>query len=141
MRTVILLTGPPGAGKTTWARATGLTHHSWETYPSEKQFKAALRAIAEDPGAQTVVERCAPTAGERITLAMLCRATHIFIMPTPPAECHSRIEERDRPAKGAEHKAVQLWWARFENHPGHIRPPDPALFTYEKLNPKDVREW
>lgn len=137
-RLVILLAGPSGAGKSTWAHRAGFDVYDWESARSEKRFAAGLARIAATDHIRIVVERRAPTIKDRLRLAELCRATHVFVLPTIPDTCHTRIKARGRPSANGEHRTVQHWWHKYEPCADHPVAPDPYEFA-QSLEP--LREW
>jgi predicted kinase len=99
MRTVILLCGPPGAGKTTLARNSGLTVYDMddpEWNGSEAAFRVAITDIGYDDEAQAVVIRAGATQAARTATAALIAATEIKVIDTPLDECIRRIRQRAR---------------------------------------------
>ncbi len=132
MRTVTLICGPPGSGKTTQARATGLELYDlddphWQR--SEKDFRAALRDLGTNPYAQAVVVRCAPTLLARQTIARQTQPTSVVILDVPLDECISRIRHRARtdPSIGTQIAAAKRWWRCYQ--PGDVDPTRPTRNT------------
>lgn len=115
-RTVVLLCGPAGAGKTTVARASGLTVYDRDDpeWTSERQFTQALARLATDPHAQAVVIRSGATSSARARASRLINATHVFLLLADPQELERRIRERNRADKVAGVISVRDWFARFD---------------------------
>lgn len=115
-RIVVLLCGPPGAGKTTAAHASGLT--VWDRddaqWTSEKQFTDALAALASDPHARAVVIRTGATSSARIRAAALIGATHTYLLTGDEAELARRVAHRDRGDRVATLAAIRTWFARHD---------------------------
>ena len=136
MRRVILVCGAPGAGKTTWARDTGLLVYDrddalWDA-GGEAAFRAALADVGRDPHAQAAVIRCAATVSARQQAAALVRATDIHVIDTPLTTCIQRIKERKRttPPLRTQIAGAQSWWRDYE--------PD---LEQPGLAPLTSREW
>ena len=98
MRRVVLLCGPPGAGKTTAARASGLPvfDRDDEQWTSEAQFREALQAVGQTRGARAVVIRTAATSSARRATAEMIGATHTLLLMRPRDELMRRVRQRDR---------------------------------------------
>lgn len=115
-RTVVLLCGPAGAGKTTAARASGLTVYDRDDqqWTSEKEFTTALAQLAHDRGARVVVIRSGSTSTARARAAQLIGATHVYLMVNEPAELERRVRQRDRADKVRGVVSISSWFDRFD---------------------------
>ena len=116
-RRVVLIFGPPGAGKTTMARSLGLDVYDrddpiWNN--NESRFRAALAAVGRDPQAQAVVIRTGATQSARAWATNLCAATEIRLLATPADVCRERIIQRRRSDLKASLRGVQTWWDQYE---------------------------
>ena len=118
MRVVVLLCGPPGAGKTTAARASGLTVYDRDDpqWTNEKQFTTELAKLARDPRARAVVIRTAASSAARARAASLIAATHTFLVTTEYDELVQRIRTRNRGDKVRTIAGVRTWLDRFDQH-------------------------
>ncbi|QSZ53287.1 hypothetical protein RI444_15370 [Paenarthrobacter sp. AT5] len=119
-RTVVVLCGPPGAGKTTAARQSGLKVFDRDDpeWMSERHFTDALAAIATDPNAQAVVIRTGATSAARAKAAQLVAATHVFLLTADQNELAQRIRQRDRADKVNTLVGVRTWFQRFDGTDG-----------------------
>ena len=125
MRQVVILCGPPGAGKTTAAHASGLKVYDRDDaqWASEQQFTAALAALAHDARAQAVVIRSAATSSARTRWAELTDATHLYVIATDKRTCLARVKARGRADLRASIPAITQWWAEFEGTDGVLNFP------------------
>jgi len=119
VRRVVLVCGPPGAGKTTLARSLGLKVYDiddpqWGN--DETRFKAALEHLSRDLTAQAVVIRSGATRTARAKAAALISATETTVVATPEAECIKRVVARNRPRPPLKVQiaAVKSWWTKYE---------------------------
>ena len=119
-RRVVLICGPPGAGKTTYAHTLGLDVYDVDDprWPGEAAFRDALRRLARNPRAQAAVIRSGATRAARAKAAQLCRATEIVVLATDAATCIARIVQRGRTDHQREIAAVTSWWERYEPDDG-----------------------
>jgi hypothetical protein len=127
MRNVILVCGPPGAGKTTYAQTLGIPVYDRDDarWSSGREFREAIERLAADPAASAVVIRTGHTRADREAVAKSIGATRIQVLDTPPDVCKDRIATRGRPDVAGELEAVDRWWANFKNEAGATPSADP----------------
>jgi shikimate kinase len=127
-RRVVLVCGPPGAGKTTLARSYGLAVYDLDDERwgnSEKLFRTHLALLAKDHTAQAVVIRAGATQAARAKARALVDATETVIVTTSEAECVRRVIDRNRPRPPmrVQIAAVKKWWQTYEpDSPGTVTP-------------------
>lgn len=110
--------GPPGSGKSTFARESGLPVFDRDDacWQSERQFIAALAALGRRPASQAAVIRTGATRSARARAADLIGATRVVVMDTPEDVCVRRIQERHRPHPPLAQQIAgcRAWFERFE---------------------------
>lgn len=131
-RRVLLICGPPGAGKTTLAHQSGLTVYDvddphWNS--SESLFKQAVGQLATDDGARGAVIRSAATLSARQAAANLCGATEVVVLATDLDTCIERIKGRNRPGIKRQIAAAQDWWSKYEPGEVGVTTPGPRTFV------------
>lgn len=124
-REVVLVFGPPGAGKSTLARSMGLRVFDRDDpqWTSEAQFSRAIERLRRDPDAQAAVIRSGATRSARRRAARLVGATRTVMLLEPEPVCLRRIRQRKRPSPPLRHQiaALETWFRRYE--PDEYPPP------------------
>lgn len=118
-RRVVLICGPPGAGKTTHAHTLGLTVFDRDDprwCNSERMFTAITSQLAADPHAQAVVIRSGATRAARTAAATRVGATETKLILTDAETCIRRVRDRAAPWPSIPRQiaAVRQWWAAYE---------------------------
>lgn len=118
-RVVVVLFGPPAAGKSTAAGASGLTVYDRDVPPwrtaGETAFRGALERIRLDDDARAVIVRTGATLRARQQTLERVRATHAWILLTSPDECRRRARARSRGPVKRDYAAIGKWWAAFDH--------------------------
>lgn len=117
-RHVILLCGPPGAGKTTLAHQSGLTIYDRDDphWTNDTDFNNALTTLGHTPNAQAVVIRAGATTTARNTTRQQIGATHTYLVLLDPTEAAHRITQRNRADKTKTLAGLTTWWKRHDNN-------------------------
>lgn len=116
----MLLCGPPGAGKSTAALASGLQVFDRDEprWSSEREFTAALEELAGDRGARAVVIRSGASSSARAKAARLIEATHVFVILAPRGVLLDRVRQRGRADRVRTLAGVDRWLGRFDRDDG-----------------------
>jgi hypothetical protein len=134
-RRVVLICGPPGAGKTTLARSLGLEVFDMDDdrwLGNQRAFHAALSALGRNPFAKAAVIRSAATASARAKAIKQCGATEVRMLDVDLDTCIERIKARgvtNQPVRDLI-AAAQQWWERYEPSMEPIPPVGPARRTF-----------
>lgn len=136
-RRVVLICGPPGAGKTAYAKTLGLDVYDRddEQWASERQFVAAIRRLKHDANAQAAVIRTGATASARARAAALIDATEVKILDVDLDTCIQRIRQRRRttPPMSVQIVAARGWWHRYLAPPTTPKPKPRYDWQHRKL--------
>lgn len=139
VRVVIVLCGPPGAGKTTAARASGLEVYDRDDpqWTSEAHFSAALGNLGRDPDARAVVIRWAPRSRDRADVCAQVNATACYLLTEDRDTLARRINARNRPDAPGTLAGIRRWFEAYDDR-DHV----PAFPGWAPaLGRRTSREW
>ncbi|WP_205849881.1 AAA family ATPase [Nakamurella flava] len=113
-RRVVLVLGPPGSGKSTFARSLGLPvfdldDERWRG--NDFRFRQAVETAALAPAAKCVVIRTGATATARAAARRLCDPTEVVVMDTDEAVCVERVRRRGRAPIDFQLNGIRDWFA------------------------------
>lgn len=119
-RLVVVLFGPPGAGKSTTARASGLTVYDRDDphWSGEQHFRTALQHLGAMPGARAVVVRSGASSSARATTARMVGATYAYLLTAPRDELRRRLIDRRRPDWRGTLLGVDRWHEQHDQDDG-----------------------
>lgn len=150
-RRVIVLCGPPGAGKTTVARSGDLAVFDRDDpgWQGERHFRTALFELGSDPYALAIVIRSGATSSARAKATALVQATHLYLLTAPEDELRRRIEYRGRADARRGLASLQTWhrgwdhadrvqhWPGWDRLPDRNWQPDPQRITPQRLSTRE----
>lgn len=122
MRQVVLVTGPPCAGKTTWVRAHAgpddlVLDRDAITHPHpEREFRRSVDRIVRSTIGAAWVVRSVPRRADREALAARLRADRVVLLLPDLDALLDRAKHRPNPTR--EISAVRTWLSRYEPSPG-----------------------
>lgn len=128
---VILVCGPPAAGKSTWVKerakpgdqiidydeiAQSLGSPDRHDHPEEirkaaRRAREAMEAEAAKRAGRTWVIRSLPDAADRQRVAEQLSASQVVVLATPEEECLRRAAADNRPDWTSE--VITSWWRRY----------------------------
>lgn len=117
---MVLLCGPPGAGKSTAARLSGLPVFDRDDarWRSDAEFTMALERVGAAAQIRAVVIRSGATSSARAKAAHLVGATHTFVIVLPRDVLVERVQRRGRGDRVRTLAGIDRWLARYERHDG-----------------------
>lgn len=119
-RLVVLLCGPPGAGKTTIARQSGLDVYDSDDpqWRDGRDFNGALHRLGRERDARAVVIRAGASSSARRKASLLVNATRGYLVTEDPRVLTARVAARHRPGWRREVAGIGSWFARFDDADG-----------------------
>jgi deoxyadenosine/deoxycytidine kinase len=112
----ILIYGPPGAGKSTYARSLGYERLEAEQFHRDADFKKTVARLAREDEFDLAVVRCCFSLAELEEWKLLALPIEIVCMDTDLKVCKSRIIHRRRIDWKGEVAAAERWHAAWASN-------------------------
>jgi shikimate kinase len=109
-RIVVLLCGPPGAGKSRAAKASGMAVYDRDDGWSEAEFRRAIAQLRHDRTAHAVVISSGATPSARRRVAASIGATHTLLLMADKDVLRQRIRKDRRADTVARIAGVEAWF-------------------------------
>ena len=122
-RSLTLICGPPGSGKTTLAHT--LHAHMLDVgdiiadnaRDRMRKFGRTAHRAGKHPHPDLAIVRGAPDVATRLHIEQMSRPARTIILLTDASTCHERVTQRDRRTPNgveSQHEEIDRWWQAWE---------------------------